>query len=90
MPILEAFSYDCPTLLNDTSCFPEVGGDAAIYFHSRPDEKKSDLPEIMSMVYSMSSAERNALIEKGRARCKSFSWKEASSQLADVYKNVLS
>ena len=90
LPILEAFTYDCPTLLNDTSCFPEIGGNAAIYFHSRPDENSSDLPEKMALIYTMSAAERETLIEKGRIRCNFFSWKESSRQMADVYKVVIS
>src|SRR5690606_10808995 len=32
MPVLEAFQQDCPVLLSNTSSFPEVGGDAVIYF----------------------------------------------------------
>lgn len=32
LPILEAFVSGCPAVLSDTSCFPEIAGDAAAYF----------------------------------------------------------
>lgn len=32
LPILEAFSNNCPMAVSDTSCFKEVGGDAVAYF----------------------------------------------------------
>ena len=33
IPILEAYQADCPVMLNRKSCFPEIAGDAAIYFN---------------------------------------------------------
>lgn len=89
LPILEAFSYDCPVLLNDTSCFPEIAKDAGIYFHSRPDDNISDLPEKLKMLYTMSSGERQSIIKKGKIRGRDFSWDKASSMLAEVYRKVL-
>lgn len=32
IPILEAFACNCPLICSDTSSFPEVAGDAALYF----------------------------------------------------------
>lgn len=32
IPILEAFYNNCPVCLSNTSCFPEIAGDAAMYF----------------------------------------------------------
>ena len=32
LPILEAFNNNCPTIVSNTSCFMEVGGDAVLYF----------------------------------------------------------
>lgn len=89
LPILEAFTYNCPVLLNDTSCFPEIAQNAAVYFHSRPQKNESNLPEVMKMVYMMSSIERDELIKKGIERCKYFNWEESSRQLAEVYRKVL-
>ena len=89
LPILEAFTYECPVLLNDTSCFPEIAGDAGVFFHSRPERKESNLPEVMRKVYSMSQGERDNIINKGLARRRCFSWEESSKRLAEVYRSVL-
>jgi glycosyltransferase involved in cell wall biosynthesis len=32
MPILEAFANKCPICVSNTSCLPEIAGDAAVYF----------------------------------------------------------
>lgn len=32
IPILEAYSSGCPVLLANSSCFPEIGSDGALYF----------------------------------------------------------
>ena len=32
IPILEAYACHCPIAISNTSCFPEIAGDAAIYF----------------------------------------------------------
>lgn len=86
MPILEAMAYGCPVLLNNKSCFPEIGGNAAIYFDST--DNVSDLPEKMEHVYSVSAKERISIIEKGYCQLARFSWEKSSRQLADVYKSV--
>ena len=88
MPILEAFANECPVLLNNKSCFPEIGGNAALYFESNSDGC-SNLPEIMEEIYSLKAEERRKLIEKGLFRLKHFSWKKSSEMLFDIYKNVM-
>ena len=32
IPILEAFANECPVVLSESSCFPEIAEDAALYF----------------------------------------------------------
>ena len=86
IPILEAYSAHCPILLNHTSCFPEIAQDAAIYFHL--DNKNSDLEFVMDHFLSMTSQEKQNLIEKQNERLMFFSWEKASSKLAQVYKSV--
>ena len=76
-------------MLNDTSCFPEIAEDAGVYFHSRPDEKSSDLYEKMRQLYIMSQEERKDLITKVKKRGAFFSWDKSSKELADVYLSVL-
>lgn len=87
MPILEAYAYGCPVLLNDKSCFPEIAADAALYFDSA--NGKSDLAEKFAEIYTLSAEERQNVITKGYDRLACFSWKDSAEKLAQVYENVL-
>ena len=87
LPILEAFTYGCPVMLNDASCFPEVGGEAALYFSMKG--RSSDFYEKFQYLYAMSSEERACLIEKGKKRAQQFSWDAAARKLERVYKSVI-
>ena len=86
IPILEAFVCGCPVFLNNTSCFPEVGGDAAIYFDIK---RKGDLAEHIEAFLQAPEQDRADLIARGRNRAKLFSWKESARKLKRVYDNIL-
>ncbi|MCF0183385.1 MAG: glycosyltransferase family 4 protein [Bacteroidaceae bacterium] len=83
IPILEAYQAACPVMLNHASCFPEIAGDAAIYFHL--DGEHSDLTESLTQMYAMTADERKTLIDKQRERLSRFSWQRSAEQLAEVY-----
>lgn len=87
MPILEAFAYGCPVLLNRKSCFPEIAADAGIYFNSEPGN--SNLAEALENIVSLSFAERQEIIAKGYQRLECFSWKKSAEKLAGVYRKVM-
>lgn len=87
IPILEAYQADCPVMLNRSSCFPEVAGDAAIYFTL--DVHGSNFLEQMERVYYFSEAERASLLNRQRERLKIYSWEKATTQLAEVYQKVI-
>ena len=87
MPILEAFAYGCPVLLNNKSCFPAIAGDAAIYFES--DEKKSNLNQALADITHLTKNERQTLIQKGYNRLSLFSWEEASKKYSKLYNSLL-
>ena len=86
MPILEAYAYGCPVLLNNKSCFPEIAADAAIYFDSEPG--KSNLVEMFERIYQLSDEEKNEIVAKGYSRLNDFSWKKSAETLAEVYRKV--
>ena len=88
IPILEAYKAGCPVMLNNASCFPEIAGDAAIYFYMNKDE--SNFAEKFEELYSMSQEERKELLNKQYERLKKFSWKKSAEQLAEVYKSIIS
>lgn len=85
MPILEAFANDCPIAASDTSCFPEIAGDAAVYFD--PEDGESIAGAINSILNN--PQKRNDLIQKGRIRGRMFSREEMIRKTRNVYQNVL-
>ena len=83
IPILEAYQADCPVLLNNASCFPEIAGDAAIYFDLNI--KESNIVERLEQVYSFSDRELNDLLLKQRERLACYSWDKNAERTADIY-----
>jgi glycosyltransferase involved in cell wall biosynthesis len=86
LPILEAFASNCPVALSDASCFPEIAGDAALYFD--PSDVRS-IERTLGTVLS-DDALRRALIERGEERLKGFSWAATAEQTAAAYARCLS
>jgi glycosyltransferase involved in cell wall biosynthesis len=87
MPILEAFACGCPVLLNNTSCFHEIGSHGALYFDSS--ESSSNVPDLLEQVYSQNNDDRQTLINSGFERLKDFSWEKSSNQLAKLYNGLV-
>lgn len=86
LPILEAWSCGCPVLLNNASCFPEVAGNAALYFELN--ERQNNFYEVFEQLWQMSSEDREKLINKGYERMKMYSWEESAKKLADIYNQL--
>lgn len=87
IPILEAYKAECLVLLNRASCFPEIAGDAAVYFEIN--SERSDLCEQLEYVLKMNSIERKQLLEKQRERLSLYSWDKSAMKMVDVYKSVI-
>lgn len=84
IPILEAFANDCPVCLSNSSCFPEVAEDAALYFNPKDaDSMQSVLKEILE-----SSILRNELRHKGALRGKEFSIEKMVEETCNVYRKL--
>jgi len=86
IPILEAFSARCPTILNNKSCFPEIAQDGALYFDS--DDDGSTLHMRLEELYAMTDSERKKLLARATKRLLDFSWKKSAEKLAEVYRKV--
>lgn len=82
IPILEAFKNNCPVCLSNSSCFPEIAKDAAVYFD--PNDSSSIIKAIENTIVN-----REILIEKGNLRLQYFSWEKAASETEKVYHWVL-
>lgn len=85
IPILEAFSQDCPVVLSKASCFPEVAGDAAVYFAAESVEEQA---ESMRKVLADDDL-RAELIAKGRQRLSLFTWEETVRRTEETYRKAL-
>jgi glycosyltransferase involved in cell wall biosynthesis len=85
LPILEAFAAGCPVVLSHTSCFPEIAGDAAVYFDP---SKVSAMADAMSRVLS-DTVSREQLRQRGRERLQGFSWAATAERTAVFYKRCL-
>lgn len=81
MPILEAFANDCPVCLSNSSCFPEIAGNAGEYFD--PLDSDSLLNSVEKIIYNNDI--RKELIRMGKERLMNYSWKKTSIQTFEVY-----
>ncbi len=85
MPILEAFANNCPICISNTSCFPEIAQDAALYFD--PYDVNSIFIAMKSILYN--SQLRENLIKAGQLRLSDFSWDKTVKETMLVYKSLL-
>lgn len=70
-PPLEAMAAGCPVISSNSSCMPEIYGDAAYFF--APD----NIEQIGNAIHSIltDSSLRNALIQKGIRQALKYNWK---------------
>ena len=85
LPILEAFACECPVILSNSSCFPEIAGEAAVYFNpSEVDDIKNKIELVLT-----DNNLRKKLIEKGTERINDFSWKKTAVETKMVYESII-
>ena len=85
LPVLEAFRAGCPVCLSDASCFPEVAGDAALYF--TPGDSESVCDAVFKCLDNKYLCAK--LVERGRKRLEMFDWKSSAAALEKVYRSLL-
>ena len=85
IPILEAFSRGLPVLLSDRSCFPEIAGNAALYFDpEKPDSIAGAVRRIL-----VEPELRQELVRRGNLRLKDFSWEKSALELLGIYRQYI-
>lgn len=85
MPILEAFVNNCPVCLSNSSCFPEIAGEAGVYFD--PNSIASITSAIEKLLYNPELVSK--IVERGNNQLKKFSWKEAGLKTLKTYEKAL-
>jgi glycosyltransferase involved in cell wall biosynthesis len=83
-PILEAFAAGCPAILSNASCFPEIAGDAALYFDPY---SIADMRATIERVI-VSPSLQNALVKKGKEQAKKYSWEKCAEETANIYRHL--
>lgn len=84
IPILEAFNNGCPVCLSKASCFPEVAGDAALYFNPCDAQSMYDtLKEVID-----NATLRDELRRKGSERGSEFTLERMVEKTCDVYRKL--
>ncbi|MBU1146305.1 glycosyltransferase family 4 protein [Patescibacteria group bacterium] len=84
LPGLEAMSYGLPVVASNSSCLPEIYGEAAVYFDPK-DEK--DMIEKIRFVWA-DGATREKLINLGLEQVKKYSWESLAEKTLRIYQNV--
>ena len=87
IPILEAYATNCPLIINKKSCFPEIAGNAAVYFNL--DKEQDNLGEVLEDFLYWDKIKVKELLGKQQERVKLFTWEKAANKLSKVYQEVL-
>lgn len=86
IPVLESMTCGCPVVLARHSSFPEVAGNAGVYFDLN---NPKDLRDKIEMLVQ-NDVLRNEYSEKGLEQAKKFSWQKAAYECMIVYQKACS
>ncbi|SHG59346.1 glycosyltransferase family 4 protein [Flavobacterium johnsoniae] len=84
IPILESMACGCPVVLANHSSFPEVAGDAGVYFELNDSNDLAN--KIAALVCNKST--RECFSSKGIDQAKKFSWQKAALECRAVYEKA--
>lgn len=85
LPILEAYGQQCPVLLSEASCFPEIARDAALYF---PAHEPAALAQQLGRLLHDEPLRRQ-LVQLGQLRLLDFTWQHTARRTHAVYEEAL-
>jgi glycosyltransferase involved in cell wall biosynthesis len=80
LPMVEAMACGVPTIASNTSCLPEISGDALAYFDPL---SVADIAACMQTVLRDSGLSRR-LLQKGIERAREFTWERCARQTLAV------
>ncbi len=85
LPGLEAMTHGAPVVSSNTTCLPEVYGNAAQYFDPL---KVQDMEDAINNVLTDEKL-RQKLIEAGHKQAAKYSWQRMAEQTLEVYNKAL-
>lgn len=85
IPVLESMVCGCPVVLANHSSFPEVAGEAGVYFELNNELDLTN--KILSLVENTDFREKH--IQLGLQQVKKFSWKKTADNCLDVYNKAI-
>jgi glycosyltransferase involved in cell wall biosynthesis len=85
LPVLEAMAHGLPVVASNSSALPEVGGDAPLYVD--PHDPRDIAERVRQAVEDLPL--RTAMIERGRARARQFTWQRTAEGTCALYDEVL-
>ena len=85
IPILEAFTCECPVIASNRGAIPEIGEDAVEYFDPYSVE---NMTNAITMVIE-NEEKRKEMVIKGLKVKTKYSWNRMVCQTIEVYENVL-
>ena len=85
IPVLESMACGCPVILANHSSFPEVAGNAGIYF------ELNNGADLRSKIENLLEVEelRSKYIDKGFEQVKKFSWEKTTKECLKVYRKAI-
>lgn len=85
LPLVEAFFCGCPVACADRSSFPEVAGDAAVYFDPENAESMSD-----AIIRLLDGRDlRGEMRRRGEIRAKDFTWRQTADRTVNIYSQTV-
>lgn len=86
LPVIEAMKCGCPVLTSNTSCLPEIAGNAALLVNPR------DITEIRDGMLALAEDKdlRHRLIAEGLERVKLFTWEKCAEDTYKAYEYGIS
>jgi len=85
IPVLEAFSCECPAIVSHSSSLIEVGGEAVEYFD--PHSEESIRNSVQRVIYNPDL--KTTLKQKGIERLKLFNWQKTAQATYEGYCSIL-
>lgn len=85
IPVLESMASGCPIVLTNSSSFPEVAGEAGIYFENNNQEDlRLKIVKVMT-----DNVFRTEQIQKGLSQVQKFTWDDAANKCLELFRKSI-